>query len=284
NEGQQLEALFAVQGIVTDVSLAPFSQFRSPISANQAKHLRQSISLTGYGLQAFKIAVQNIMELYARFARLMPKKSTLRPADFITTRSNALGEDESTIDFSNRFFTLRKHATTDILPIQKELDPFDRLSNARKHKYEYTEDNEIRIMEAKSKDNEWKFKKIKSSEIAVGDIVEVQVNFTLIPLGNNEYGLKAIFREVARFDNTLAMVSRVSIIDRATVLINLQKAAVKAQVRRARTVKENAPKPLKRIIAYTEEEEDDEALLRVKNVKLTNNEDGVWAGPSTALN
>ncbi len=119
-----------------------------------------------------------------------------------------------------------------------------------------------------------KFKKIKSSEIAVGDIVEVQVNFTLIPLGNNEYGLKAILREVARFDNTLAMVSRVSIMDRPTELITLQKAAVKAQVRRARTVKENAPKRLKRIIAYTEEEEDDEALLRVKNVKLTNNEDG----------
>ncbi|KAF9488231.1 hypothetical protein BDN71DRAFT_1594062 [Pleurotus eryngii] len=174
----------------------------------------------------------------------MPKKSMLRPADFITTRSNMLGEDESTIDFSNRFFTLRKHATTDILPIQKELDPFDCLSNTRKHKYEYTEDNEIRIMEAKSKDNEWKFKKIKSSKIAVGNIVEVQVNFTLIPLGNNEYSLKAIFREVACFDNTLAM-----------------KAAVKAQ-----------------------EEEDDEALLWVKNIKLTNNEDGVWAGPSTAVN
>ncbi|KAF4600410.1 hypothetical protein EYR38_005037 [Pleurotus pulmonarius] len=263
NNVQQLEASFAFQGIVVDISLAPFTHFRSPITENQARYLRQSISLTGYGLQAFEMAVRNILELHARFARLMPKKSTLRPADFITTKTNEYGDDDSTIDFGNRFFTLRKHITGDILPIDNELDPLDRLSNARKYKYEYTEDNQVRTVEAKSKDNEWKFKKIKSSDIAIGDIVEVQVNFTLIPLGNHEYTLKPIFREVARFDNTLAM-----------------KAAVNAQIRRSRATKKNGPKRLKRLIAYTEDDDEEEDLLRVKNVRLTSYEEETEAGPS----
>ncbi|KAF4602935.1 hypothetical protein EYR38_003339 [Pleurotus pulmonarius] len=232
DEENETEATFAIQGIVCDVMLAPFSRNSKHITEKQAQHLRQSVSLTGYGVPAFRLAVDNILEIHARYERILPDKGSIKRPSFISTTNHG----GVTIDFANRFFTPVRYVESETIPIPVHIDPYGALTAASKSGYVYTEDNEVRVMAASKKNTKWRFNKARPQDIHKGDIVEIQFNLTLIHAGSGVFILKPILREIARFDDTLSLTRA------------------------------------KRQLVYEEAEDDDIEIdvQRMKDVKLTN--------------
>ncbi|KAF4566055.1 hypothetical protein EYR40_002126 [Pleurotus pulmonarius] len=251
NDDEGFEATFAIQGIVHSTILPPFYHLSRSITENQARHLRQSISLTGYKLPAFGLAVDNILEIYAHYERIAPEKSTVKEPSFITTDDN-IGP---TIDFSNRFFTPSRHADTPLVDISVEVDPYSSMANADRLGFAHTEENEVRYAAAIKIGNKWRFHKIKPNDIRKGDIVEIQFNLTLISTGQNTFVMRPILREVARFDNSLSLT-----------------ASTKRQAAKLiKTGQRQMHKRAKRRLAYDDDNEldIDGDVRRMKEVKLT---------------
>ncbi len=53
-----------------------------------------------------------------------------------------------------------------------------------------------------------KYRQITARDIRKGDIVEIQFNLTLMRVKSNVFVMKPILREIARFDDSLSLVSR----------------------------------------------------------------------------
>ncbi len=92
-----------------------------------------------------------MLEIHARFGRLLPDTCTIKEPSFITID----GPDGPSIDFANRFFTPVKYADSQKIELPAEIAAWNNLSNAERLGYVYTEDNRVRFVEAEKKNDKW---------------------------------------------------------------------------------------------------------------------------------
>jgi hypothetical protein len=147
------------------------------------------------------------------------------------TASTALG---SIFEASNRYFTSKRDAPDMVpVPIPPSIDPHGILENLKKGGFIYGEENEVyyyRAHETTSsgtkryeiyipKDTAL-MKEPKSVETVnpqifrVGDIVEAQVSFIVVPLKDKKYKMIVVLRSIALLDATFSQARTIKLCTR----------------------------------------------------------------------
>lgn len=94
-------------------------------NSSHARHLRQSIALTGLNTPLFQLVIQNVNKIHALFGRAVGLDS-LSQCGIVTQF-----REYTAIELSNRYFTPKKDVT-DVEPIllDKDIDPYGYLLKA----------------------------------------------------------------------------------------------------------------------------------------------------------
>ncbi|KAL4255724.1 hypothetical protein AB1N83_012392 [Pleurotus pulmonarius] len=204
--GETEEATVALQGIISAVRVPPFEiKNRRSDEGKRLPHIRQSLTITGLGSNAFKQIVTNFRHTYSMFSRYTPNAKLISVPEFIG-KDERLSDDTSkntTITASNRFFTPVKQAEGfRIVDIGGEIDPRGILENVDKKKWVHTEDNEVAYYVLGTGDDEGSYKPTTSIIFQVGDIVELQVSLICIPT-KGDYTVKVVLRSVVLLNGEL---------------------------------------------------------------------------------
>ncbi|KAF8327492.1 hypothetical protein F5887DRAFT_1077138 [Amanita rubescens] len=192
------EVVAHVQGIIWRHDLPPFRNQAIERNANKAKYLRQGVSLTGLGTPTFDAALSGILDVYSLFSRHVPRDK-LKPCSCI----DAYGEFTS-IESSNRYFTSIKDCglTEKHITFSSEIDPYGILTSFENSSYIHSDNNIVEYFERTILDDgEKKYMKISPVRFQIGDIVEVQMTFTLVPVFGNEYKMVSILRSMTMLDS-----------------------------------------------------------------------------------
>jgi len=113
----------------------------SPAS-KQIRHLRQSISITGLGLDEFQDQVKAIPELAAIFTRAV-SEDKIQPNAIIGDI-----EDMATLSASNRYFTPRKHVEgAKELTFPQDVDPYGNLTRLLGTAHVHIDENVVSYFE-----------------------------------------------------------------------------------------------------------------------------------------
>ncbi|RPD67608.1 hypothetical protein L226DRAFT_577112 [Lentinus tigrinus ALCF2SS1-7] len=119
------EFIVKVQGFLLHMSLPPVRPFQLPRNPNRLIDMRQSVTVTGLGCEAFEKAVAGLSILYQTVkAKIMQRGGQLR--DWTPVN---LGDDEgnTTLTFGSRYLTAAKDVgNDDIRPdLAEVIDPFN---------------------------------------------------------------------------------------------------------------------------------------------------------------
>ena len=111
-------------------------------SSKQTCHLRQTVSITGLGLDEFLDQVNMIPEITALFTRAVSEEK-IGPNAIIGEL-----EDLTTLNASNRYFTLRKEAQTATeLRFHEDIDPYGNLTKLLGSTLVHIEENNLSYYE-----------------------------------------------------------------------------------------------------------------------------------------
>ena len=92
--------------------------------ANRVKYLRQSVTLTGFGMETFEKGIKALTEVHALFDRHIPE-SKLGECTIIDKCDEYLG-----IHLTNRYFTSWHELPTELhVPFPGDVDPMGYLAN-----------------------------------------------------------------------------------------------------------------------------------------------------------
>lgn len=190
---------------------------RMPVS--RYKYLRQSITLTGHGSPAFTSALQGVKEIHKRFDRQFPE-GTLE----------ARAEDSSgdvyteSIVLSNRYLTPASEAGgLKGIPFQPGVDPkgilWDMAQGDRTRAYIHTEENQVQYYTAhrdgtghrrcvtcnrpvknSPRPNKCRYEMCEPQTFRIGDIVQAQLTFVVIPMRGGKRKMLSILRSIALID------------------------------------------------------------------------------------
>ncbi|KAF8805555.1 hypothetical protein BYT27DRAFT_7224755 [Phlegmacium glaucopus] len=165
------EVVASLQGIVCNADLPPFRECIST-GSKQIKYIRQSVTLTAFSDSAFDAVGTNIAEVHTLFRRIM----------------------------SNRYFT-PKSEVPDVaagIVLGEDIDPHGNLRRAAGTGYVHTADNQVYYFEQQVK---------TPVTFQVGDIVEVQVSFAVLPLQEGKLKMSMILRSISLLDGSQTQVS-----------------------------------------------------------------------------
>lgn len=197
------------------------SERRIPVP--RFKYLRQGISLTGLGTATFTNALDAAHEIHQQFDRQFEEG--------VLERWSCSSADNASpcIDISNRYLTPAKEAGgTDETPFHKGVDPKGILQSMANGdgsiSYMHTEDNQVRyfnmhrdtegnrklVYQIKDQDNSshtfWggRFVSCEPQMFRIGDIVQVQISFVVIPIKGGRRKMLTVLRSIALLDGTFS--------------------------------------------------------------------------------
>ncbi|KAF8068805.1 hypothetical protein FPV67DRAFT_1414586, partial [Lyophyllum atratum] len=157
------------------------------------RYLRQRISISGLGAASFEAAMQSASEVYGLFDREFVDGAL---ESFAT--SDRSGED--TLDASNRYFTSGRDALPDEgVPFSKDVDPKGILQAMTGEGYVHTEDNEVLYFHRRIR-----HEPLRPQAFRIGDIVEIQVSFIVVPMKGERYKMMTVLRSIALIDGTFS--------------------------------------------------------------------------------
>ncbi|KAF8809758.1 hypothetical protein BYT27DRAFT_7093807 [Phlegmacium glaucopus] len=198
------EAVFTVQGVIISKDLPPLRE-KPKITANRYRFLRQGVKLSGLGSPTFHNALMAANEIYGYFERQF--------SEGILELWGCSDDDKfPCIDISNRYLTPANeaHGLEDI-PFDKGVDPQGILRSMAKGDgtttHIHTEDNQVRYFNTR-KDTEGniKFTACEPQMYRVGDIVQAQFSFVVIPIKGNRRKMLSVLRSLALLDGSFSMV------------------------------------------------------------------------------
>ncbi|KAF8701059.1 hypothetical protein AX14_000592 [Amanita brunnescens Koide BX004] len=201
------EVVAHIQGILWKHDLPPFRN--ESITASRARFLRQAVSLTGLGTATFDLGMQGVLDVYAMFSSHVPRES-LKTCE----NCNTYGEHTS-IDISNRYFTSVRNAINErSVSFSKDEDPLGLLARLESPNYIHCESNVVEYFERVTKSSgDLRYQKISPVRFSVGDIVEAQLIFLLVPAERNKYQMQMVLQSLTLLNNTFsqgAYVARVA--------------------------------------------------------------------------
>ncbi|KAF8958454.1 hypothetical protein BDZ97DRAFT_2047168 [Flammula alnicola] len=204
------EVVMSFQGIISKMDLPPFQE-KLRYFWRCARFLRQSITVTGLKSPTFAKVVENVAEVHALFSRTVGQNQ-LQECSMI-----AEDGDDPVLEMSNRYFTPKKDAPQmPSIPLTADIDPHGYLARAGGQSHIHGEDNVVYYYERqKAQDTgDHKFVPCKPVRFRIGDIVEVQVSFALLPLRDGKCKTSMVLRTLTLLDGSLTHKSLVEQVTR----------------------------------------------------------------------
>ncbi|KAF8811310.1 hypothetical protein BYT27DRAFT_7034303, partial [Phlegmacium glaucopus] len=195
NDSSEMEeAVFTVQGIIISKDLPPIYE-KPRIPVNRFKYLRQNVSLTGAGSATFSSALDAAQVIYRHFDRQFPE-GLLEAWSADSTLDS--------LDISNRYLTpLRDISGLEDVPFHKGVDPRGVLRDMAKNDHIHTEDNYVGYFSThRDSDGHRRFKSCEPQIFRVGDIVQAQLSFVVIPVKAGRRKMLTVLRSLALLDET----------------------------------------------------------------------------------
>ncbi|KII92316.1 hypothetical protein PLICRDRAFT_50712 [Plicaturopsis crispa FD-325 SS-3] len=188
------EIVLHTQGIIVNMDLPPIDKSKAmDVSARQRKYMKQSVSLTGFGEEGFHNSIDSVIAIHDTFSRQF-KEGELEawyPSTF---------KGHPTMEIANRYFTPCGHggATLDIIPFPYTEDPQGTLQSLTGSALKHTAENSVSYYERVPTSN--KMVEAAPYYFRVGDIVEAQISFKVVPLKGGKRKMLMVMRALAIMD------------------------------------------------------------------------------------
>ncbi|KAL0960763.1 hypothetical protein HGRIS_005785 [Hohenbuehelia grisea] len=201
--GEQEELTFNIQGVISNNHLPPFliNTRYGVAGGSRIKFLKQGVAIVGLGDPNFDRALENMDRLINVLSRHVPD-GRLLPAE------GRSGEgDEAQVDLINRYLTPRHEQPLGCeVPFANGVDPKNILRALTGKEYFHGEDNQVAYME-RTHTNPAKYEEILPCKFRDGDVVEVQLSFTMTPVKGGNFKVQTILRGITLLDGSVAEVS-----------------------------------------------------------------------------
>ncbi|KAG2008672.1 hypothetical protein CC2G_014076 [Coprinopsis cinerea AmutBmut pab1-1] len=187
------EIVFRIQGIIQSKELPPVG--RNINRSNRAKkHLRQQVTIFGFGAPLFQNFADSVEAMYIKYG------------DFISDGhleewSPPTDGDSVGFDVINRYFTHANYATGEPqVPFHETVDPFDVLKQMGGGNYVHTQDNHVDYIERVIAENSKDYQIVSPTVFKVGDIVECALTARCYPTGNSRVKMRLILKALVLID------------------------------------------------------------------------------------
>ncbi|KAF8873465.1 hypothetical protein BD779DRAFT_1679176 [Infundibulicybe gibba] len=182
-EGEDISAaeeeIFTLSGVICDLKLPPVTD-KPKIATRQYKFLRQTVAVTGLGSTKFEDATEAGHAIFEIFQREFQEGKV---EQWVTERSNG----HSCMFISNRYMTPRRDAPDmNHIPFGADVDPNGHL--------------ESMIKEG--------FLKAGPQSFRVGDLVDVQLSFVIVPLKEQRYKMVTVLHSIALVNGSFSQEAR----------------------------------------------------------------------------
>ncbi|RDB30758.1 hypothetical protein Hypma_005840 [Hypsizygus marmoreus] len=200
--GEKEEIVFSIQGSVVAKDLPPIME-KPRMSTTKYRYLRQSITISGLGTPTFEDALRSTTEIYGAFDR------TFREGELESWGPS--GGESDALEASNRYLTPRRDAPgVTSVPFGEGVDPKHVLLAMAGNDHVHTEDNEVLYYSRRTdKEGNNVHVSVGPQTFRVGDLVEVQLSFVVVPLKGDKYKMLAVLRSIALLDGQFRQVANV---------------------------------------------------------------------------
>ncbi|KAF7985752.1 hypothetical protein HWV62_345 [Athelia sp. TMB] len=243
------EVVIRVQGALCSAQLPPIRAGSMLPDKGDARFMKQTVRLTGFGCEEFKKSVDAIASIAIMMGENVERGDleSWTPVRFRNWQA---------LDIGNRYFVYQ-HIEGDAvaIPMPASVDPDGVLASIAGEKWVYTEENEVSYFRMRiNGDGKAKYTTSIPSEFKVGDLVEAQFSVLAVRRRGKEniYSLKLVLRALTLLDDTHGKTARAKRMHQAVRFTNV------------------AQRGIKRTIGYMDDEEDDDGDVPTsKMTKLT---------------
>ncbi|KAI1788706.1 hypothetical protein LXA43DRAFT_1097017 [Ganoderma leucocontextum] len=196
SDGQDVEeVVLQVQGFLTNLNLPPVRQQNIPRNLSRLTDLKQSVTLTGLGVESFDAAVRGVQAVHQFFHNHVSRGGAhLR--EWVPGRD---GQD-LTLTFANRYLMSSRDAAGETsLDMAGIIDPFNVLQPLLRGEA-HLADNVVEYWERREGDTRDGYIEVKPHLFALTNLVEVQVGFMVIRVAHQEYVFVPKLRAICLFN------------------------------------------------------------------------------------
>ncbi|KAI0083655.1 hypothetical protein BDY19DRAFT_899974, partial [Irpex rosettiformis] len=194
------EVVATLQGFMLRCNLPPIT--RNDQLPKNPLAVKQSVVLTDLGNKEFEAAARGVLEIHTLFASTLPDNSLvpwkpMKDGEFVC------------LEFSNRYFSLGRNSSSGLIELDKDVDPLGIL-RARCPTGEHTEDNVVLYYEQHldPESKEKAYVTCKPVRVRVGQLVEIQVSFCVVPIAKGRYTMLSKLRSVCILGNPIQEASQ----------------------------------------------------------------------------
>ncbi|KAI1787214.1 hypothetical protein LXA43DRAFT_896598 [Ganoderma leucocontextum] len=199
------EVVLRIQGFIIDLNLPPLRKYHIPQNSSRLIDLKQSVTLTGLGVQGFDAAVRGIQNIYQVFANHI-SKSGGHLREWVPGRD----QQDLTLTFASRYLTSSRDAGEEPLADLAEfVDPFNVLRPLLRGEV-HTVNNVVEY---------WERRKYSEGYVAISyvtlimmpfmfaltSLVEVQVSFMIVRVARQEYAFIPKLRAICLFNRMVEL-------------------------------------------------------------------------------
>ncbi|EIW65145.1 uncharacterized protein TRAVEDRAFT_111478, partial [Trametes versicolor FP-101664 SS1] len=193
------ELVLRVQGFLVESTLPPIRRnhcVRLPSNPNRLIDLRQTVTVSGLGVEPFDGAVSAVMTIYQHFCAHLVGHN-------LRTWSTSRLENHLTLSFGNRYLTASKFAEGEPRgDLSDVVDPFYILQ-PRLTTQVHLQENVVEYWEKTVTENQGSsFRRIKPDVIFPGTMVELQIAFAAVKVGCHEYIFLPKLRAICDYNSS----------------------------------------------------------------------------------
>ncbi|KAF8221474.1 hypothetical protein L208DRAFT_1327778, partial [Tricholoma matsutake] len=167
-------------------------------------YLQQGITLTGLGTPTFEWAVDAAQEIYRLFDQSF--EDGMLESWMTSTTQSTTG---CSLNASNRYVTSKKDAPQMVhIPFSPAIDPRGFLEQMLKGSYIHGDDNTVEYYQVyKNQDGTRRFQAVGPHTFCIGDIIEIQVSFIVVPLKEQKYKMLVVLHSITLLNKVYSQVS-----------------------------------------------------------------------------
>ncbi|KAF9457877.1 hypothetical protein BDZ94DRAFT_1174700, partial [Collybia nuda] len=183
------EMVFVIHGILQDKSLPPLNMKPKTVPSRY-RFLKQGVTITGLDTPTFSDSIKSATEIYGLFDWNFAEGRME-----LWSCVNRTPNECDSIHASNRYLMLKMEATHQ--PFKKLVDPKGILKAMAKESYVHTEDNDVLYTKCKTQaEGKFFYKEIGPQAFQIGDIVEIQVLFVVVPLKDEKVKMIMVLQSI----------------------------------------------------------------------------------------